>query len=37
MMSGDTVRIAVIALVAVILAKMLLPKVPGGAAVAAYL
>lgn len=34
---NDTVRIALIALVAVALAKMLLPRVPGLSAVAAYL
>jgi hypothetical protein len=34
---NDTVRIAVIALLAVALAKMLLPRVPGLSAFAAYL
>ena len=34
---NDTVRIALIALFAVALAKMLLPRVPGGSAIVAYL
>lgn len=34
---NDTVRIALIALLAVALAKALLPRVPGGSAIAAYL
>lgn len=37
MFSNDTVRIAVIAIVSVMLAKALLPKVPGANVLAAYL
>ena len=36
-MSNDVIRIAVIALVAVIVAKLVLPRIPGGQKVLAYL
>lgn len=36
-MSSDILRIAIIALVAIAVAKMVLPKIPGASALAAYL